>query len=191
MKLKQKKDDELLYEIFSRLLLAFFFNFIGSAIPDWSFSVFIMNMTLIFAGTVVSTLFYKKVPDPRTMWNRVSFILFLLMGFFMVTPFLRIAYGTAIFWILLGAYLIYLFNFILRYLDVFHGLQIRGLSRNRHTMIWVTFILFSGTFFLTNENGNIVLQIFSADAPPLVFPIVFYLGGLLFTLVSFILLIDN
>jgi hypothetical protein len=189
--LKQKKDDELLFEIFSRLLLAFFFNFIGSAIPDWSQSIFIMNMALIFAGTIVSILFYKKVSDPRTMWNRVGFILFLLMGFFMVTPLLRVAFETSIFWTLLASYSIYLLNFILRYLDVFHGVQIPGLSRNRHTMIWVTFILFIGSFFLANENGNILMQILEKGAPPLIFLIIFYLGGLIFTLVSSILLIDN
>ncbi|WP_215032148.1 hypothetical protein [Bacillus sp. ISL-37] len=125
------------------------------------------------------------------MWNRVGFVLFLLMGFFLVTPFLRIAYGTSIFWVLLAAYLIYIFNFILRYLDVFHGVQVSGLTTNRYMMIWVTFLLFIGSFFLTNENGNIVLQIFDADAPPLIFPIVFYLGGLLMTLMSFTLLVDN
>jgi hypothetical protein len=191
MKHKRKKDDELLFEIFSRLLLAFFFNFIGSAIPDWSSSIFILNLALISAGIIVSIIFYKKVSDPRTMWNRVGFVLLLLMGFFWVTPFLRIAYGTSLFWILLAAYLIYIFNFILRYLDVFHGVQVSGLSTNRYMMIWVTFLLFIGSFFLTNDNGNIVLQIFDADAPPLLFPIVFYLGGLIMTLVSFTLLVDN
>ncbi|MBT2683190.1 hypothetical protein J7E42_06105 [Bacillus sp. ISL-37] len=191
MKHKRKNNDELLFEIFSRLLLAFFFNFIGSAIPEWSSSIFILNLALISAGIIVSIIFYKKVSDSRTMWNRVGFVLFLLMGFFLVTPFLRIAYGTSIFWVLLAAYLIYIFNFILRYLDVFHGVQVSGLTTNRYMMIWVTFLLFIGSFFLTNENGNIVLQIFDADAPPLIFPIVFYLGGLLMTLMSFTLLVDN
>ncbi len=188
--MKQKNDD-LIGQIFSRLFLAFLFNLIGSVMPQWSPFIFKVNMALILLGTIVSIFIYHKVSDARTMWNRVGFVLFMLMGFFMVTPFLRIAVETSIFWVLLAAYLLYIVNFILRYLDVFHGVSVPGLSRNRHMMIWITFILFIGSFFLANENGNIILQIFNTNAPPLIFLIIFYLGGLLFTLVSFILLIDN
>ncbi len=189
--MNQKKDDHLLYQIFSRLFLAFLFNIFASLIPQWSPFIFKVNIALILLGTIISIFIYHKVSDPRTMWNRVSFVLLFFLGFFMVTPFLRITFGTAIFWILLSAYLIYIMNFILRYMDVFHGVQVSGLSRNRHAMIWLTFILFLGSFFLTNDNGNILMQIVEKGAPPLIFIIIFYLGGLLFTLGSFILLIDN
>lgn len=188
--MKQKNDD-LIGQIFSRLFLAFLLNLIGSVMPQWSPFIFKVNLALIFLGIIVSVVIYRKVSDTRTMWNQVSFVLMLLLGFFMVTPFLRLTLGTMIFWILLAAYLIYLVNFILRYLDVLHGVRLPGRTRNRHAMIWLTFILFIGAFFLGNENGNILMQIVEKGAPPLVFIIIFYLGGLFFTLGAFILLIDN
>lgn len=188
---KRKKNDDLLGEIFTRLPLAIFFNFIGSAVPDWSPAIFKLNIALIILGTIISIIIYHKVSDPRTMWNRVSFILFFLLGFFLITPFLRLAQGTLIFWVLLGAYLLYILNFALRYLTVYHGVQVSGLAKIRSTMIWGTFLLFIGSFFLINENGNIFMQILVSNPPPLIFSILFYLGGLLFTLLSFILLIDN
>jgi hypothetical protein len=188
---KRKKNDDLLGEIFTRLPLAIFFSFIGSAIPDWSPAIFKVNISLIILGTIISIIIYHKVSDPRTMWNRVSFILFFLLGFFSITPFLRLAQGTLIFWVLLGAYLLYILNFTLRYLTVFHGVQVSGLAKIRSSMIWGTFLLFIGSFFLVNETGNIFMQILLNNPPPLIFSILFYLGGLLFTLMSSILLIDN
>lgn len=187
----EQKKDHLLYEILSRLFLALLFNLFGSVMPQWSSLIFKVNLALIFLGIIVSIVIYRKVSGTRTMWNQVSSVLMLLLGFFMVTPFLRLTLGTMIFWILLAAYVIYIINFILRYLDVLHGVQLPGLTGYRHAMIWLTFILFIGTFFLVNENGNILMQIVEKGAPPLVFIIIFYIGGLFFTLGAFILLIDN
>lgn len=186
---KQFKNDA--GEALLRLLLAFFFNFIGSAIPDWSASTFWLNMGLIFLGVLGSMYFYRTSPDPRTLWNRISFILFLLLSIFLVTPILRLSQGTIVFWALLGAFLIYILNFLLRYISVIQGVNIPSLPKVRTSIIWGAFILIITAFFLVNENGNVILQIAAMNEAALIFSVIFYLGGLLFNFISFILLIDN
>jgi len=163
-----------------KMIFVMFFSLAGSFIPEWSLKVFISSMMLILFGIILSANWYKKTPEPRKVDLLTSFVMFFLTGFFLIVPILRLTIDTAAFWIYLLSYLLFIIYFLIRTFSISPNLR----EKSKFLPVLVLMLFISG-FFLRNDAGTIISQVYSQYQAAVVFGILMSIGGYLFTLMSF------
>lgn len=155
------------------------FSMAGTFIPEWSLTIFILNMVLILMGAVLSAYWFKEVSDQRTFDRLTSLIMFLLTGFFLITPILRLFSDTAAFWLFVMSYLLFIMNFLSKSMLLSPGQ--RGKLRFIPGIAIAIFII---GFFLRDNGESIISQVYSKHQAALVLGTILALCGYVFTLVA-------
>jgi hypothetical protein len=167
------KNQYIGYHSVSKILLTLFFSLIGALIPQWSQRIFFIEVAIILLGIIVSYFLYRVIENGRIYHLRTAAIMSFLVGAFTVLPLLRISTGSIVFWVVLGAYLLAVFTFAVKYLVI-----LRGKSFPRKLLsitLGTAGILFISSFFIGFKQYHSFV----------VFSAVLYLCGLFFTWSAF------
>ena len=120
-------------------------------------------------GIIISYFLYRSIDDGRIYHLRTAAVMSFLIGFFTVMPLLRISTGSIVFWMVLGAYLLAVFTFAVKYLVIPRGKNFPG--KFLSIPLGAAGFLLICSFFIGYEK----------DQASMVFSVVLYLCGLVFT----------
>lgn len=173
------KKESFISGIGYKIIFLMFFSLAGSFMPEWSLTFFVLNILLILIGAVLSAYWYKQIPDPRTYDRLTSIIMFLLTGFFLITPILRLVSETAALWMFILSYVLFIMNFLTKIISI--SPELRGKSKFLPAIGLAFFII----GFLLRDNGEAIIgQAYSQHQAALVFGIILAIIGFIFTLGS-------
>jgi len=162
-----------------QISMLLFFSLIGSAAPVWSFAIFKMQLAILFIGILIAVYWYRAIEDGRKYNLFVAADMIVLMGFFAIVPVLRLTFGTIVFWGFLIAYLLFLFNSILKSI-VLHRLP-ASLKYLPAISFSAAVILFLSAFFLRDNESAIIAGIISSSEGAVILAILLYVIGVLMT----------
>ncbi|WP_041580269.1 hypothetical protein [Bacillus sp. 1NLA3E] len=165
-------------------------TFVFSMLPEWSIKVVFFNLSVSIFSIALAGYWCKRISSHIRYNSLVNFLIFISMGFFTVTPMLRMTINTQIFWFFL---LLYLFVFVYSMIErelIFQSLVMKaGKSKLSKGMI-VFFIIIMLVGSLTARNGQemVILKLLN-DYQGLFFgSCLIYVVGLFFTFLSVIML---
>jgi hypothetical protein len=179
----EDKNFDITYNTVSRLLLVFFGAIIGSTLPKWSFTLFIVETSLIIIGFLIAFYLYKTIEDGRKFNLLTAFIAFTLMGIYFAFPLIRLSEGTIIYWMFLIAFLLMFVSTLISSISVFRAMNFPGKLLKGISISAA--LLFLGAFFVKNSQGLIYSQLLSLHGAVAVFSIFFYVGGLIIVAAAF------
>ncbi|HHY71972.1 MAG TPA: hypothetical protein GX497_01855, partial [Bacillus bacterium] len=102
---------------------------IMSAIPTWSLKIFMLNVCLATFLTLLARYLYEKIPEEYWYNSLVNYFITSSMGFYAVTPFLRITYHFSLFWLFLFLYVFILVFTVFKREMIFQAFHKPGESK--------------------------------------------------------------
>lgn len=86
------------------IIMDFFFGGFLSLLPEESLRVFLLNMFVMVFGIILSFYWYRVHDDEEKYNSLVGFLALLSMGFYGSIPFMRVTYGTLLFYVVFVIY---------------------------------------------------------------------------------------
>ncbi|MGA9225405.1 MAG: hypothetical protein WB217_03595 [Mesobacillus sp.] len=175
----ENKNDELVFNSISKILLVLFISLIGSAVPVWSFTTFKIQLAILFIGILIAVYWYRTIEDGRKYNLFAAADMIVLMGFFAIVPVLRLTFGTIVFCVFLITYLLFLFHSIFKSI-VLHRLP-AALKYLPAISLSGAVILLLSAFFLRDTEGAIIVNIISSSDGSVILAFLLYVIGVLMT----------
>lgn len=165
------------------------FGFFGNAIPDWSFSVFVLNTLITIFCLCIARYGYQSIANTIRYNSLVAFLTFLTMGYFLATPIFRISFETMVFWPILFLYLLVIGYSLLKREMIFQAFHRPGKSKIAlGSYAFLIILIVISAFSFRNGQELIIMQLLNQNQGIFFFSFLLYLGGLFMSFISFALL---
>ncbi|WP_148361195.1 hypothetical protein [Bacillus timonensis] len=165
------------------------FGFFGSAIPDWSFRIFLLMMVTTFILLCIARYWYKTIPNTIRYNSLVAFLMLISMGLYIAIPILRISFHTMVFWPLLILYLLVMGYSLLKREMIFQAFHMPGKSKIvLGSYVFLMILTIISAFSFRNGQELVIMQLLSENQGLIFFSFILYLGGLFLSFIAFALL---
>ncbi|WP_458415054.1 hypothetical protein ACNQFZ_09750 [Schinkia sp. CFF1] len=156
-----------------------------SAIPSWSLTIFVVNSCISIILILLSRYLYKKIQVEIRYNSLVNFLLQFSLGFYFVTPFLRVTFGSFLFFVPLLLYVLLIVLTLIKRELIYQAFSNPGESMLAKGT-FVVFIVLMIVGSLTARSGHDMLILRLLDEKQGAFWVtgVMYVGGLFFTFIS-------
>ncbi|WP_394238873.1 hypothetical protein [Niallia oryzisoli] len=171
------------------LISSVIFGFFGSAIPDWSFGILLLNLIITIISLGLSRYWYQSVKSTIRYNSLTSFIMLITMGVYMAEPILRLSFGTLVFWPFLLLYLVVIGYALFKREMIFQAFHRPGKSKIVFgSYLFVIILIIISAFSFRNGQELILMQLLDDQEGVFFFTVIMYLGGLFLSFLSFALL---
>jgi hypothetical protein len=180
-----KKSDFMKGNAFGLLVLDIIFGAGASAMPSGSLFIFCLNLIITVIGLYLARYWWKTVPSNTRYNSLVSFVSFASVGFFAVTPLLRISYGSLLFWTFFILYLLVLGYSLYKkeiIFQAFHRPENSKVAKGVSLFLLVLIVI--SAFSFRNGQELIILRLLSDYQGVFFIFFILYGIGILFTFIA-------
>lgn len=171
------------------LINSIIFGFFASAIPDWSFRIFLLNVVITIISLGIARYWYTSIPNTIRYNSLVAFVMLITMGFYVATPLFRMTLGTKVFWPVLILYLVVIGYSLQKREMIFQAFhRSRGSKIALGAYLFVIILAIICAFSFRNGQELIIMQLLNQNQGVFFFSSILYLGGLFLSFLSFALL---
>lgn len=171
------------------LISSVLFGFFGSAIPDWSFGIFLLNLLITIFSLGLARYWHQSVKSTIRYNSLTSFMMLITMGFFLAEPIFRISFGTMVFWSFVLLYLLIIGYSLFKREMIFQAFHRPEKSKIAFgSYLFVIILIIISAFSFRNGQELIIMQLLDENEGVFFFTFLMYLGGLFMSFLSFALL---
>ncbi|PLS15385.1 hypothetical protein CVD28_23985 [Bacillus sp. M6-12] len=180
-----KKADFMKGNSFGLLVLDLLIGSGASAIPSGSLFIFLINMLITIIGLSISRYWWKTVPGTVRYNSLVTFVMLISMGFFTVTPLLRITNDTLLFWPVLLLYLLVLGYSLFKKELIFQAFHRPEGSRIAFgTFVFLFVLIIIGAFSFRNGQELLIMNMLNDHQGAFFISLMLFGIGLLVSFIS-------